>query len=68
MRPRWGKANGGQNMSKQFPPDGERVEKVEIFAGGLPLATGMVVGGDGALYVSVNGATAGNGAVWRMVP
>jgi hypothetical protein len=55
-------------MSKQFPPDGERVEKVEIFAGGLPLATGMVVGGDGALYVSVNGASAGNGAVWRIVP
>jgi hypothetical protein len=29
-------------MSKQLPPHGERVEKVEIFAGALPRATGMV--------------------------
>jgi sugar lactone lactonase YvrE len=39
-----------------------------LVAGGLPRATGLVIGGDGALYVSVNGASAGNGAVWRIVP
>ena len=39
-----------------------------LVAGGLPRATGLVVGDDGALYVSVNGASAGNGAVWRIVP
>jgi hypothetical protein len=38
-----------------------------LVAGGLPRATGIVIGGDGALYVSVNGASAGNGAVWRIV-
>ena len=39
-----------------------------LVAGGLPRATGLVVGADGALYVSVNGASAGNGAVWRIEP
>jgi hypothetical protein len=37
-----------------------------LVASGLPRATGLVVGDDGALYVSVNGASAGNGAVWRI--
>ncbi|HEU5211463.1 MAG TPA: ScyD/ScyE family protein [Gaiellaceae bacterium] len=39
-----------------------------LVADGLPRATGLVVGADGALYVSVNGASAGNGAVWRITP
>jgi glucose/arabinose dehydrogenase len=39
-----------------------------LVAGGLPRATGLVLGADGALYVSVNGASAGNGAVWRIEP
>jgi hypothetical protein len=39
-----------------------------LIAGGLPSATGLVVGTDGALYVSVNGSSAGNGAVWRIEP
>ena len=39
-----------------------------LVADGLPRATGLVTGDDGALYVSVNGASAGNGAVWRIVP
>ena len=34
-------------------------------AGELPRATGLVIGGDGAFDVLVNGASAGNGAVWR---
>jgi hypothetical protein len=39
-----------------------------LVAGGLPRATGLVLGADGALYVAVNGASAGNGEVWRIVP
>jgi hypothetical protein len=39
-----------------------------LVAGGLPRATGLIVGADGALYVAVNGASSGNGAVWRIVP
>jgi glucose/arabinose dehydrogenase len=39
-----------------------------LVAGGLPRATGLVIGDDGALYVAVNGASAGNGEVWRIVP
>ena len=39
-----------------------------LVASGLPRATGLVVGADGALYVSVNGASAANGAVWRIEP
>src|SRR5262245_4117577 len=39
-----------------------------LVAGNLPRATGLVVGRDGALYVSVNGASAGTGAVWRIAP
>ena len=39
-----------------------------LVAGDLPRATGLVVGADGALYVSVNGASAGIGAVWRIEP
>jgi hypothetical protein len=39
-----------------------------LVAGDLPRATGLVVGADGALYVSVNGAAAGIGAVWRIEP
>jgi hypothetical protein len=29
---------------------------------------GDFMGARGALYVSVNGASSGNGAVWRIVP
>jgi len=39
-----------------------------LVAGGLPRATGLIVGTGGALYVAVNGASSGNGAVWRIVP
>jgi len=39
-----------------------------LVADGLVRATGLVVGGGGALYVSVNGASAGNGAVLRIEP
>jgi hypothetical protein len=39
-----------------------------LVAGGLPRATGLILGANGALYVAVNGASAGNGAVWRIVP
>lgn len=39
-----------------------------LVAGGLPRATGLIVGAEGALYVAVNGASSGNGAVWRIVP
>jgi sugar lactone lactonase YvrE len=39
-----------------------------LVAGGLPRAIGLVVGPGGALYVAVNGASSGNGAVLRIVP
>ena len=39
-----------------------------LVAGGLPRATGLVIGADGALYVSVNGASSGNGTVLRIEP
>ena len=38
-----------------------------LVAGGLPRATGLIVGAADALYVAVNGASSGNGAVWRIV-
>lgn len=50
----------------QVPPGGGSTST--LVAGNLPRATGLVVGADGALYVSVNGASAGNGAVWRIEP
>jgi sugar lactone lactonase YvrE len=50
----------------RVPPGGGATST--LVAGGLPRATGLVVGADGALYVSVNGASAGNGAVWRIEP
>jgi sugar lactone lactonase YvrE len=49
----------------RVPPGGGASSLV---AGGLPRATGLVVGDDGALYVAVNGASSGNGAVWRIIP
>ena len=39
-----------------------------LVADGLARATGLAIGDDEALYVSVNGASAGSGAVWRIVP
>jgi sugar lactone lactonase YvrE len=48
----------------RVPPGGGGTST--LVAGGLPRATGLVLGADAALYVSVNGATAGNGAVWRI--
>jgi glucose/arabinose dehydrogenase len=51
---------------RKVPPGGGGTST--LVAGELPRATGLVIGGDGALYVSVNGASAGNGAVWRIVP
>ncbi|TML40667.1 MAG: ScyD/ScyE family protein [Actinobacteria bacterium] len=50
----------------RVPPGGGGTST--LVAGGLPRATGLVLGADGALYVSVNGASAGNGAVWRIEP
>ena len=50
----------------RVPPGGGGTST--LIAGGLPSATGLVVGADGALYVSVNGSSAGNGAVWRIEP
>jgi hypothetical protein len=50
----------------RVPPGGGGTST--LVAGGLPGATGLVVGADGALYVSVNGSSAGNGAVWRIEP
>jgi glucose/arabinose dehydrogenase len=56
----------GPGAIRKVPPGGGASST--LVAGGLPRATGLVVGGDGALYVAVNGASAGNGAVWRIVP
>ena len=56
----------GPGAIMKVPPGGGASST--LVAGGLPRATGLVVGPDGALYVSVNGASAGNGAVWRIVP
>ncbi|HEX6679774.1 MAG TPA: ScyD/ScyE family protein [Gaiellaceae bacterium] len=50
----------------RVPPGGGGTST--LVAGGLPSATGLVVGADGALYVSVNGSSAGIGAVWRIEP
>jgi glucose/arabinose dehydrogenase len=50
----------------RVPPGGGGAST--LVAGGLPRATGLVLGADGAFYVSVNGASAGNGAVWRIEP
>jgi len=50
----------------RVPPGGGATST--LVAGGLPSATGLVVGADGALYVSVNGSSAGTGAVWRIEP
>ena len=50
----------------RVPPGGGGTST--LVAGNLPRATGLVVGSGGALYVSVNGASAGNGAVWRIEP
>jgi hypothetical protein len=49
----------------KVPPGGGA--SATLVAGGLPRATGLVVGDDGALYVAVNGASSGNGEVWRIV-
>ena len=56
----------GPGAVRKVPPGGGAAST--LVSGGLPRATGLVVGEDGALYVSVNGASAGNGAVWRIVP
>ena len=50
----------------KVPPGGGASSS--LVAGGLPRATGLTVGADGARYASVNGASSGNGAVWRIVP
>jgi hypothetical protein len=56
----------GPGAIRRVPPGGGASST--LVAGGLPRATGLVVGPDGALYVAVNGASAGNGAVWKIVP
>lgn len=56
----------GPGAIRKVPPGGGASSTLVI--GGLPRATGLVMGAGGALYVSVNGASSGNGAVWRIVP
>ena len=56
----------GPGAIRKVPPGGGASST--LVAGGLPRALGLIVGADGALYVSVNGASAGNGAVWRIEP
>jgi sugar lactone lactonase YvrE len=56
----------GPGAVKKVPPGGGASST--LVAGGLPRATGLVVGDDGALYVAVNGASSGNGQVLRIVP
>jgi hypothetical protein len=56
----------GPGAIRKVPPGGGASST--LVAGGLPRATGLIVGANGALYVAVNGASAGNGAVWRIVP
>ena len=56
----------GLGAIRKVPPGGG--PSSTLVAGNLPRATGLVVGDDGALYVAVNGASSGNGAVLRIVP
>jgi hypothetical protein len=56
----------GPGAIRKVPPGGGASST--LVAGGLPRATGLVLGADGALYVAVNGASAGNGEVLRIVP
>jgi len=56
----------GLGAIRKVPPGGGASSTLVV--GGLPRATGMILGSGGALYVSVNGASSGNGAVWRIVP
>jgi hypothetical protein len=56
----------GPGAIRKVPPGGGAAST--LVADGLPRATGLIVGPEGALYVSVNGASSGNGAVWRIVP
>lgn len=56
----------GPGAVRKVPPGGGSSSTLVL--GGLTRATGLVVGGDGVLYVAVNGASSGNGAVWKIVP
>jgi hypothetical protein len=56
----------GPGSLRKVPPGGGASST--LVAGGLPRATGLVIGDDGALYVSVNGASSGNGTVLRIEP
>jgi hypothetical protein len=56
----------GPGAVRRVPPGGGASST--LVAGGLARATGLVVSDDGALYVSVNGASAGNGAVLHIEP
>lgn len=56
----------GPGAIRKVPPGGGASST--LVAGGLPRATGLVVGPRGALFVVVNGASSGDGAVWRIVP
>ena len=56
----------GPGAIRKVPPGGGASSTLVI--GGLPRATGLIMGAGGALYVAVNGASSGNGAVWRIVP
>jgi hypothetical protein len=56
----------GPGSIRRVPPGGGASST--FVAGGLLRATGLVVGDEGALYVSVNGASVGNGAVLRIEP
>lgn len=56
----------GPGSLRKVPPGGGASST--LVAGGLPRATGLVIGDDGALFVSVNGASSGNGTVLRIEP
>jgi sugar lactone lactonase YvrE len=54
----------GPGAVLRVPPGGGPASTV--VAGGLPRATGLAVDDDGSLFVAVNGASAGNGQVWKI--
>jgi hypothetical protein len=59
----------GPGAIRKVPPGGGASSTL-VPTGDLILrrATGLIVGADGALYVAVNGASSGNGEVWRIAP
>jgi hypothetical protein len=56
----------GPGAVLRVPPGGGPASTVVV--AGLPRATGLAVDDDGTLFVAVNGASAGNGEVWKITP